>query len=158
LTGTYTLAHYDQVLDSVAFNNTSRNPSNYGSGPTRSAQWTVNDGTASSNIATASETINIVAVNNPPALSNVTAFVAVTQPTVTVSPALLVSDPDNLTLVSATVAITGGTFAGDGDVLAATTIGTSISASYDAATETLALTGSDTLADYQQVLDSVTFS
>src|SRR5262249_38958814 len=78
--------------------------------------------------------------------------------TITVSPFLGVSDPDSLMLAAATVAITSGTFAGDGDVLAVTTSGTSISASYDAATETLALTGSDTLADYQQVLDSVTFS
>jgi hypothetical protein len=55
------------------------------------------------------------------------------------------------------VKITGGTFAGDGDVLAATTTSTSIAASYNSTTETLSLTGSDTLADYEQVLDSVTF-
>ena len=54
--------------------------------------------------------------------------------------------------------ITGGTFAGDGDVLAANTAGTSITASYNSTTETLTLTGSDTLAHYQPVLDSVTFS
>src|SRR5262249_3383880 len=54
--------------------------------------------------------------------------------------------------------ITGGTFAGDGDVLAANVSGTSITSSYNAATETLTLTGSDTLAHYQQVIDSVTFS
>ena len=35
--------------------------------------------------------------------------------------------------------------------------GTSITASYDSATETLVLAGSDTLANYQSVLDSVTF-
>ena len=50
--------------------------------------------------------------------------------------------------------ITGGTFAGDGDVLAANTTGTSITASYNSATETLMLSGTDTLAHYQQVLDS----
>src|SRR5207302_5622763 len=54
--------------------------------------------------------------------------------------------------------VTGGAFAGDGDVLAANVAGTSITASYNAATETLTLTGSDTLAHYQSVLDSVTFS
>ena len=54
--------------------------------------------------------------------------------------------------------ITGGTFAGDGDVLGANTTGTTITASYNAATETLILSGSDTLAHYQQVLDSVTFA
>ena len=43
-------------------------------------------------------------------------------------------------------------------MLAATTTGTSITASYNSATETLTLTGSDTLANYQQVLDTVTFN
>src|SRR5207237_923838 len=71
---------------------------------------------------------------------------------------LALADADNLTLANATVAITGGTFAGDGDVLAASTAGTSISASYNSTTETLTLSGSDTLAHYQSVLESVTFS
>src|SRR5205085_9128640 len=53
------------------------------------------------------------------------------------------------------------TFAGDGDVLgvgAGGLAGTGISASYDAGTETLTLTGIDTLAHYQQALEHVTFS
>ena len=78
--------------------------------------------------------------------------------TVTVSPSASVGDPDNLTLANATVKVTGGAFAGDGDVLSANVAGTSITASYNAATETLVLSGSDTLAHYQQVLDSLTFS
>ncbi len=44
-----------------------------------------------------------------------------------------------------------------GDTLAATTSGTSITASYNASTGVLSLTGSDTLAHYQQVLDSVSY-
>ena len=56
-------------------------------------------------------------------------------------------------IASATVAITGGTFAGDGDRLVANTTGTSITAVYNATTEALTLIGSDTLADYAQVLD-----
>ena len=56
-----------------------------------------------------------------------------------------------------TVAITGGSFSGDGDVLSANTAGTSITASYDSGTQTLTLSGSDTLAHYQQVLDAVSF-
>src|SRR5205807_3031325 len=58
---------------------------------------------------------------------------------------------------SATVKIAGGTFAGDSDVLSATG-SVSISVSYNSSTETLTLTGSDTLADYQTVLNSVTFA
>ena len=57
------------------------------------------------------------------------------------------------------MAITGGSFTGDTDVLAADTSGfPGITASYSAASQTLILTGSDTLADYQAVLDSVTFT
>jgi Ca2+-binding RTX toxin-like protein len=101
----------------------------------------------------------VFAVNTPPALSSVAANVAFPGgKQVTLSPNLTVSDPDNRYLASATVTISGGTFNKDGDVLAANTTGTNITASYDSTTETLMLTGSDVLAHYQQVLDSVTFT
>jgi lipopolysaccharide export system protein LptA len=159
LTGSDTLAHYQTVLDSVTFS-AGENPTDYGSNPTRTVTWVLNDGHATNNLSTArTETVSITNVNDPPTLSNV----AVTdnfhpQHTITISPSLQVSDPDNLTLASATVAITAGGFAGDGDVLAANTAGTAITASYNSTTETLTLTGTDTLAHYQSVLDSVTFS
>ena len=74
---------------------------------------------------------------------------------VTLSPAATVNDVDNQTLQSATVSISSGLLTGD--VLAATTAGTGITASYNAASGVLTLTGNDTLAHYQQVLDSVTY-
>jgi hypothetical protein len=74
----------------------------------------------------------------------------------TLSPTLTVLDVDNTTLAGATVRISAGAFADD--VLAAATIGTSITASWNAANETLILSGNDTLAHYQQVLRTVTFS
>jgi lipopolysaccharide export system protein LptA len=159
LTGTDTLAHYQSVLDKVTFS-AGENPSDYGSNPTRTLTWVLNDGRATNNLSTArTETVSITNVNDPPTLSNV----AVTdnfhpQHTITISPSLQISDPDNLKLANATVAITAGSFAGDGDVLAANTTGTGISASYNSSTETLTLTGTDTLAHYQSVLDSVTFA
>ena len=85
----------------------------------------------------------------------------------TLAGAATVTDPDSLTLASATVAISeagiaSGTFTAGGaltgDLLSAVTAGTSITASYNSTSETLTLSGSDTLAHYQQVLDSVTFS
>jgi ELWxxDGT repeat protein len=76
---------------------------------------------------------------------------------VTLAPSVYPSDSNSLTLARATLSITGGTFPEDGDVLAASTSGTSIAANYSSATETLTLTGTDTLAHYKQVLDSVTF-
>jgi hypothetical protein len=79
---------------------------------------------------------------------------------ITLSPHVTVSDADDTTLAAATVHVTGGTFAGDGDVLAVAAgglAGTSIAAHYDAATETLTLSGPDTLAHYSQALEQVTF-
>jgi hypothetical protein len=165
LTGTDTLAHYQSVLDSVTFNNTGLNPTDYGSDPTRTVTWVTKDpsGTASGGSDTsgaATTTVSITAVNQPPTLANVSTGASYTQGggAVTLSGAVSVSDPDNLDLTAATVSIGGGTFAGDGDALAATTTGTSIAASYNSTTETLTLSGSDTLAHYQSVLDTITFN
>ncbi|MBV8980470.1 MAG: VCBS repeat-containing protein, partial [Acidimicrobiia bacterium] len=164
LSGIDTLGHYQSVLDTVTFN-AGENPNDYGSNPTRTVTWTVMDpsGTANGGVnvsAPVTTTVSITNVNDPPTLSNVASSAAVghTFQTITISPSASASDPDNLKLASATVQITGGTFAGDGDQLAATTTGTGIAASYNSSTETLTLTGSDTLAHYSQVLDSVTFN
>ncbi|SCB31799.1 T1SS-143 repeat domain-containing protein [Rhizobium multihospitium] len=67
-----------------------------------------------------------------------------------------VADIDNTTMASAKVSISDGFVSGD--LLSATLTGTSITASYNAATGVLTLSGNDTLAHYQAVLDSVTFS
>ena len=159
LSGSDTLANYQQVLDSVAFNSTSDNPTDFGSSATRQVTWVLNDGSGSSNLSTpATTTVTLTAVNDPPTIAAAASDAFATGQTLTLSPTLSVSDPDNLGLASATVSVTAGSFAGDGDVLAANTTGTSITASYDASTETLTLSGSDTVAHYQQVLDSVTFS
>jgi ELWxxDGT repeat protein len=157
LTGSDTLAHYSQALDTVTFA-AGENPTDFGSNPNRTVTWTLNDGSASS--AAATTTVSITNVNDPPTLANVVASVetAPAQPTVTLSPSVMIADPDNLMLAGATIQISGGTFVGDGDVLAATTTGTSITASYNSTTETLTLTGTNTLANYQQVLDTVTFT
>jgi hypothetical protein len=158
LTGVDTRANYAQVLNSLTFFTPSDNPTDFGLAPNRTVTWTLDDGAASNSISTVTTTVNITAVNDPPTLSAVA--LAVSLPishTVVISPSLAVSDPDNQTLAGATVAITAGAFAGDGDVLSANTAGTTISAAYNPANETLVLSGSDTLADYTSVLDSVTF-
>ena len=74
---------------------------------------------------------------------------------VVIAPNLTVADINSPALVSATVRITN---AQRGDVLAANVSGTPIAQSYNAANGTLQLTGNATIAQYQQVLDSVTFS
>src|SRR5262249_9784715 len=74
-----------------------------------------------------------VSTNTPPSLSALQPIVHVDENggTVALSPSVTVTDPDSVTLAGATISVTGGPFAGDGDVLAATTAGTSITASYN---------------------------
>ena len=153
LTGTDTLAHYQQVLDSVTYASTGPNPTNFGADLSRTINWVVNDGAITSNTVTS--TVSITPVDDAPVIGNASNTIDYTElqalaPAIAV--ALTASDVDNTTLASASVSISIGFLAGD--VLAVTTAGTAITASYDATSGVLALTGTDTLAHYQQVLDS----
>ena len=155
LTGNDTLAHYQQVLDSVTYVSTSDNPTNFGTDTSRTISWVINDGTLN-NSTTQTTTLSIVAADDAPVLTvAATASYSENAAPVTLSSAATVSDVDNQTLQSATVSISSGLLTGD--VLATTTAGTGITASYNAASGVLTLTGNDTLAHYQQVLDSVTY-
>ena len=89
--------HYQQVLDGVTFNSPSHNPTDYGSAPTRLVTWTVNDGAASHSTASATSTINITAVNDPPTLAG-TGNASFTEngSAVTLAGTASVSDPDDL--------------------------------------------------------------
>jgi Ca2+-binding RTX toxin-like protein len=82
--------------------------------------------------------------------------------TLTLAPRLELedADPDGGTAVGATVFLDDSSGPGGlpGDVLAADTTGTAITAVYDPDTFTLTLTGNDTLANYEKVLRTVTFS
>ena len=94
---------------------------------------------------------------SPPGLSvAATASYARLGPATMLSPNVTVVDAGSPTLASATVTITGGL--NNGDSLSAITAGTSITASYNAGTGVLTLTGTDTLAHYASVLRSVSFS
>jgi hypothetical protein len=78
-------------------------------------------------------------------------------PAAVVDGALTLSDPDSGgMLTGATVTISSGFLSGD--TLAAVTTGTGITASYNTKSGVLTLAGEDTIAHYQAVLDSVTYS
>ena len=66
------------------------------------------------------------------------------------------SDVDDTNLESITVTI-GNLLDGANEVLAADTTGTSITASYNSSTGVLTLSGTDTVANYQQVLRTITY-
>ena len=71
---------------------------------------------------------------------------------------LSVVDGESGTLIGATVHVSGGTFANDGDALSVVTAATSIAASYDSTDETLTLSGIATVAEYQGLLQKVVFT
>ncbi|MBZ0115286.1 MAG: IPTL-CTERM sorting domain-containing protein, partial [Thermoanaerobaculia bacterium] len=101
-------------------------------------------------------TITVTAMNDAPVCSgggSVAVFMEDGGP-VTINNALLVSDADDANLQSASMTITNLLDAGL-EALAGATGGTAISASY--AAPVLTLTGVDTVANYQQVLRSVTY-
>ncbi len=71
--------------------------------------------------------------------------------------ALTVTDPDSTTLTSATVTI-ANLLDSSAESLDATVAGTGISKSYNATTGVLTLSGSSSVANYQQVLRTVTYN
>jgi hypothetical protein len=98
-------------------------------------------------------------VPSPPSVSAgaVVAFTDSATPVpVTLDSSLAVIDRSNAVLTGATVSITSGFQTGD--ILAATTVGTSIAANYNSSMGILALSGNDSLTDYESVLQSVTFN
>jgi hypothetical protein len=159
LHGVDTKAHYQQVLRTVAYANTSDAPDTANRGIT----FVVNDGTDDSGTATADT--SVVATNDAPTLdlngggagANETATYAEDQPAVTLAPNTLASDPDNANLQSATVTLTNHPD-GAAESLSVDTSGTSItSGAYNSGTGVLSLSGSDTVAHYQQVLRTIVY-
>ena len=78
-------------------------------------------------------------------------------PAVALEPTLTISDFDSTSLASARVQITAGLDPAQTDVLAFTPVG-AVTGVYDPTTGILTLSGTDTLANYQTALRSVTFS
>ncbi|MDL2402063.1 DUF5801 repeats-in-toxin domain-containing protein [Rhizobium mayense] len=109
-------------------------------------------------VTTQTVIVTVNGTNDAPVLSSTASTASYTagDAAMVLSSTTTVADVDNTTLASAKVSISSG-FA-SGDVLSVALTGTSITASYNATTGVLTLTGNDTLAHYQAVLDSVTFS
>jgi hypothetical protein len=149
--GNATSRAIDALIENLTYQDTSGTPTSV-----RTLTLNVTDAAAAS---TGDKTI-VVDFNQAPVLDGIPAAVAYFRVPLVLAPAAMASDANDTTLTSATVRISAGTFAGDGDVLsvsAADLAGTNITASYNAATDTLTLSGVDTLAHYTQVLERVTF-
>jgi VCBS repeat-containing protein len=117
--------------------------------------YKASDGSSFSNIATVNITITLV--NDAPV---VTAGGTLTftegDPATVIDNTITISDSDSANLVGATVAISGN-YASGQDVLGFTNTA-NITGVFNAGTGTLTLTGTDTLANYQAALRSVTYN
>ena len=153
---TATLAQWQTALASVtySFSPSFGDPTNGGGDTSRTIDWLVNDGVLNSGTVTSTLDVTHVA---PALTTSGTATFDGGGSAVTLDSGASISDPDSGgTLHSATVSVASFV---SGDILSATTTGTpSIIVNYNTTTGTLTLTGTDTLADYQAALRSVSFS
>jgi hypothetical protein len=152
---TATLAQWRAALISVTYFNSSHNPST----ATRFVMYTVDDGQSANHASnTITATITISAVNDAPVLSGIeTSSISYRANTaaVAISTGIVATDMDSTTLTGATIQITGNYQNGwdlPGFVNTA-----KISGVFNAANGTLTLTGTDSVANYQAALRSVTF-
>ena len=155
-TGASSVANYQALLRTVAFESTGDNPTDFDASPQRTLSWSVSGGAA---VTTATTTLDIVAVNDAPQ-ETVAATAAYTEGLpVTISPAATASDVDNLDLVFGVVRIADGWV--DGDVLTVNGLqnGTfaGIDFSYDADLRALLFSHPAPVADYQALMQAVQF-
>ncbi|MGM3309110.1 DUF4347 domain-containing protein [Anabaena sp. WFMT] len=151
LTGTSTVANYQTALRSVRYRNSSDNPNT----TTRTIQFSVNDGAATSNLP--SRNVTITSVNDAPVVTTTsTALSYIENATTAIDPSINVSDLDSANLASATVSITSGFVSGQ-DILSFTNQN-GITGSYNSTTGVLTLTGAATVANYRTALRTITYT
>ncbi|WP_077002754.1 DUF4347 domain-containing protein, partial [Variovorax sp. KK3] len=159
LSGAATKAVYADTIEAITFESTLQNPL---ASPVRDITVTVSDGGFTSN--TAHSYITVVPVNDAPVVATGSTLAYTENGAATaINTAITVSDVDNATLASATVAITGG-FAAGQDVLGFTNVPATmgnITAAYNAATGVLTLSSAGntaTVAQWQAALRAVQYS
>ncbi|MEL7473490.1 MAG: hypothetical protein AAGK04_09250, partial [Planctomycetota bacterium] len=163
LTGVASLAEYQDAIRSVTYLNSSQDPSD----ALRAVEFRLDDGEGFGPAAMG--TIEVIPENDAPGIDlllDPVVQVTVQGPAVPageqamfvvpVAPGLVVSDPDDNTLVGAEVRIDPGTIQ-PGDALAFTSFG-GITGSYNATTGVLTLSGEASLEDYQSTLRSVSLT
>jgi hypothetical protein len=160
LSGTASVADYELALRSVTYRNTGTNPTNSGAALSRSIRFSVTDansdgfGSAAAGDTTVNVTVN--AVNVAPVLT-AGGQLSYTEggAAAVLDAGITISDADDTQLTGAVLEISSGYTAGDQLALASQN---GITGSFDAATGTLTLTGTATVAQYQTALRTVTFS
>ena len=167
LVGSDTAAHYAAALAAVSYSFTG-DPTNGGINHARTVSWVVTDAHGLSSAAGAKTTLDVYATpvvvigtNSP------TPTVTSSSGPVFADPGLSITDNNGTSFsasaTNATVKITGGFQAGDtlsdnGVSGGGLVPGTTIHATYDSSTQTLTLSGADTVADYIAALEQVQFN
>ncbi|UCU92299.1 cadherin domain-containing protein [Hydrogenophaga taeniospiralis] len=160
LSGTDSVAAYQAVLRTVRFLNTATDPTAGGAASSRTIGWQVTDGNGDSagaaSSSTVTTTLSIAGVNSAPTLATQSASTNWREGdgAVRANTLLSLSDIDSPMLSGANVRISAGYT--DGDQLSFTTVH-GITASWDTATGTLALSGDATIGQYQDALRTVMF-
>jgi hypothetical protein len=150
LSGTDSKANYQTALRSVNYRHTGDNPADV-----KTVEFTANDGDSDSNAAT--KNLAITRVNDGPTITTTAANLSYEEGdgAVPVDGGLTLADPDSAQVQSATVSITNS-FESAEDALDFTDTA-NIDGTYNSTTGVLTLTGSDTKANYQTALRSVTY-
>ncbi|HEX8075312.1 MAG TPA: Ig-like domain-containing protein, partial [Thermoleophilaceae bacterium] len=151
LSGTSSVSNYETALRSIKYRTTNDNPSS-----PKTVEFKVNDGDLDSNLAT--KNIAVTGVNDGPTLTTTAAALSYTEGDgpVAIDPGLTASDPDSANFSGATVSISSN-FVSSEDSLAFTNTA-NITGSYNSGTGVLTLSGTDTVANYQAALRSVTYA
>jgi hypothetical protein len=151
LTGTASVANYQMALRSITYRNSSEAPATNN----RTAQFTVNDGLTSSNIA--ARIIQVTGVNDAPTVTTSISTVNFSRTTgaIALDPALVVTDVDDSVLLGATLTLTNYRPEEDNLVF---NDQNGISGSFNATTGVLTLTGSATVTQYQTALRSIIYT
>ncbi|HEX8065925.1 MAG TPA: hypothetical protein VF520_05315 [Thermoleophilaceae bacterium] len=149
LTGTASVADYQEALRSIAFQTTAADPST-----PKTVEFVVGDGELDS--APATKDVEVTAGNQAPTLETTESALPYTtgDGPEAVDDEIRVSDPDSA-LSGATIRISSNFIAAEDGL--AFTAQDGIAGSYDDATGTLTLTGTASVADYQSALRSVTY-
>ncbi|WP_460359381.1 hypothetical protein [Mycobacterium sp. ZZG] len=153
LTGTASIALYEQALRSVQLSTGAAALATL-----KTVSFNVTDAEGTSGLLPANVVVTVVAapVNLSPLVTTLLGPIYTAgNSAVQVNPLLTVIDLDSSTMSGAVVQITGDFAAGD--MLGFSPVG-DITGSYDSATGVLTLSGAGSTLQYQQVLQSVTFS
>ncbi|MCP4521322.1 MAG: hypothetical protein GY827_06475, partial [Cytophagales bacterium] len=163
LSGTSSIANYQTVIDQIVYNNTNNNPNL----TDRTIQVVINDGDDDSNTATT--TISITRTNDAPNLDldNATAgnnfSTSFTEGTaIAITNSVSIADPDDTNIESATITLTNEQDGADEGIDISTanqTIATGygITVSINASNTVITLSGTATIAEYEEIIDYITY-